>query len=203
MKFKQKLNESYDDITEILKSRFKTYGDLMNYINTIKPSIFGSVQPKSKKELKQIIKETVEREGNNADLNFIDTSLITDMSLLFKNMSGFNGKIDKWDTSKVTDMTLMFDYAKSFNQPIGDWDTSRVKSMDRMFFNAESFNQPIGNWNTSKVTCMYGMFKGTKSFNQSLDDWETSKVTDMGEMFEGSKIEKTENFPYWFDENKQ
>lgn len=203
MKFKQKLNESYDDITEILKSRFKTYSDLMNYIKTIGPSIFGSVQPKSKKELKQIIKETVEREGNNADLNFIDTSLITDMSLLFKNMSGFNGKIDKWDTSNVTDMTLMFDYARSFNQPIGNWNTSNVKNMDYMFLNAESFNQPIGDWDTSKVTCMYGMFQGAKSFNQSLDDWETSKVTDMGEMFEGSKIEKTEEFPYWFDENKQ
>lgn len=36
----------------------------------------------------------------SADLNFIDTSLIKDMSRLFKN-SEFNGDISKWDVSNV------------------------------------------------------------------------------------------------------
>ena len=32
------------------------------------------VQPKTKKELIQIIKDTIEKEGFDCDLNFIDTS---------------------------------------------------------------------------------------------------------------------------------
>lgn len=43
----------------------------------------STVQPKTKKELQSIIKDTISKEGPECDLNFIDTSLITDMSLLF------------------------------------------------------------------------------------------------------------------------
>ena len=52
------------------------------------------VQPKNKVELKKIIEETIKEQGNNCDLNFIDTSLITDMSAIFDE-SDFNGNISK------------------------------------------------------------------------------------------------------------
>ena len=42
-----------------------------------------TVQPKNKEELMEIIEDTIKKEGNRCDLNFIDTSLITDMSGLF------------------------------------------------------------------------------------------------------------------------
>ena len=38
------------------------------------------VQPKTTEELKKIIKDTIEEQGYDCDLNFIDTSKITDMS---------------------------------------------------------------------------------------------------------------------------
>ena len=38
-----------------------------------------SCQPKTTKELKQIIEERISKEGPNCDLNDIDVSLITDM----------------------------------------------------------------------------------------------------------------------------
>ena len=41
------------------------------------------VQPKTKDELKKIIEDTIKEQGFNCDLNFIDTSLIKDMSYLF------------------------------------------------------------------------------------------------------------------------
>lgn len=66
-----------------------------------------TVQPKNKKELEKIINDTIREKGPNCDLNFIDTSLITDMSRLFKS-SKFNGDISKWDTSHVTNMSEMF-----------------------------------------------------------------------------------------------
>ena len=42
-----------------------------------------SCQPKTKDELKDIIKARIKEQGPNCDLNDIDTSLITDMSNLF------------------------------------------------------------------------------------------------------------------------
>jgi hypothetical protein len=53
------------------------------------------VQPKTKDELKEIIEETIKLQGNNANLNFIDTSLITDMYFLF-DKNEFNGDISNW-----------------------------------------------------------------------------------------------------------
>ena len=40
--------------------------------------------PKTKDELKDIIKQRIESEGNECDLNDIDTSNILDMSYLFE-----------------------------------------------------------------------------------------------------------------------
>ena len=65
-----------------------------------------AVQPKNKVELMKIIKDTIKEQGNNCDLNFIDTSLIKDMSYLFYNTK-FNGDISQWDVSNVKDMDHM------------------------------------------------------------------------------------------------
>ena len=86
-----------------------------------------SVRPETKKELKTLILETIKNEGNECDLCFIDTSLITDMSFLFQNMPDFNGKISDWDVSNVTDMHCMFSYARTFNQPLEKWNVSKME----------------------------------------------------------------------------
>ena len=46
-------------------------------------------KPESTKELKQLVRRLIEERGNDADLNDIDTSLITDMSILFSNFNYF------------------------------------------------------------------------------------------------------------------
>ena len=86
-----------------------------------------SVRPETKKELRKLIIDTIKNEGNECDLNFIDTSLITDMSFLFQNMPDFNGKISDWDVSNVTDMHSMFNYARTFNQPLEKWNVSKME----------------------------------------------------------------------------
>ena len=53
-----------------------------------------SCRPADKKELEKIIEERIKKEGNNCNLNDIDTSLITDMSHLFRN-TDFNGDISE------------------------------------------------------------------------------------------------------------
>ena len=67
----------------------------------------NTVQPKTKGDLKKIIKLAIEENGNEVDLNFIDTSKITDMSNLFSK-SNFNGDISKWNVSSVKYMSDMF-----------------------------------------------------------------------------------------------
>ena len=78
---------------------------------------------RDKDHLKQLIKETIEKEGPNCDLNFIDVSLITDMSFMFQD-SPFSGDISNWNVSKVTNMSWMF-WASPFNGDISNWDVSK------------------------------------------------------------------------------
>ena len=155
--------------------------------NSISADRERSVQPKTKEQLSNIILKTIQNDGYECNLNFIDTSNVTDMSGLFKGMEYFNGDISAWDTSNVTNMGGMFNGAKSFNQPIGSWDTSKVTNMCGMFSGAESFNQPIGDWDTSNVEGMNYMFSGAKSFNQPIGNWNISKVSQMGGMFSGAE----------------
>jgi surface protein len=54
--------------------------------------------------------------GFNCNLNWIDTSKVTNMKFLFKD-SEFNGDISMWDVSNVTDMTSMFERS-AFNGDI-------------------------------------------------------------------------------------
>ena len=63
--------------------------------------------PKTKKELKEIIEKLIKERGNNADLNDIDVSAITDMTGVFYN-SVFNGDISEWDVSNVENMDDIF-----------------------------------------------------------------------------------------------
>ena len=115
-----------------------------------------SCQPKTYKELKQIIKDRIDKEGPNCDLNDIDTLLIEDMSWLFRH-SSFNGDISKWDVSNVEYMNHMFD-SSDFNQLIRDWDVSKVNNMRWMFRNSE-FNKDISKWNIKSNCDTTKMFK--------------------------------------------
>ena len=90
-----------------------------------------SCQPKTKDELRDIIKSRIKKEGNNCNLNDIDVSLITDISSLFYR-SSFNGDISEWNVSNANDMTGLF-YRSKFNGDISNWDVSNVNNMWAMF----------------------------------------------------------------------
>ena len=113
-------------------------------------------QPKTKAELQELVKDV------SINLGDIDTSLITDMSGLFKESKrrDFSG-IESWDVSKVTNMSEMFREAVFFNQPLDSWDVSNVEDMWLMFSDAIDFNQSLESWNVSKVKVMCGMFGGS------------------------------------------
>ena len=109
------------------KSFSQLYGKKMKFKYCLNESVKTTVQPKTKDELKKIIEDTIEEQGNNCDLNFIDTSLIDDMSELFFG-SVFNGDISKWNVSNVRKMSYMF-FRSDFNGDISNWNVSNVKVM--------------------------------------------------------------------------
>ncbi len=124
--------------------------------------------PSNKNQLIDLIEDRLEKYGNNIDLNDIDTSEITDMSLLFTySRKSFNGDISSWNVSNVTNMKWMF-VDSDFNGDISSWDVSNVKNMERMFMHSK-FNGDISEWNVKKSTNMFDMFYNSAMKN--IPDW--------------------------------
>ena len=130
----------------------------------------------------------------SGDLLRVCTTLVSDMSSLFKDAKGFNQDISNWDVSNVTDMSSMFSGASSFNQDIGGWNVSNVSYMFSMFSSASSFNQDIGGWNVRNVRAN-NMFMGALSFNQDLSSWTVNIGFSRGESRSLELFSK--NTPNW------
>ena len=117
--------------------------------------------PKTNGELIKIVDKLIKERGNNADLNDIDTSEITDMDGIFEG-SNFNGDISNWDVSNVENMKFMF-YNSEFNGDLSKWNVSNVKDMMSMFYASEftAENGDIYEWDVRNVQIMFSMFTGT------------------------------------------
>ena len=142
--------------------------------------------PKTKDELEDIIKRRIKSEGNECDLNDIDTSNITNMSNLFE-FSKFNGDISRWNVSKVTNMEGMF-VESTFTGDISNWVVSNVTNMKYMFMHS-AFDGDISNWNVSNVKNMRSMFLYSK-FNSDISNWDVSNVIDKSHIFDNCPIEE-------------
>ena len=118
----------------------------------------ATVTPKSRDELRSIIEQELEHQGPDADLNFIDTSEITDMSELFYELNISNIKIDEWDVRNVTDMHGMFAWCKDFNCDLSGWDVSNVTNMADMFNSCKEFKCDLSDWNVSNVVKHFSIF---------------------------------------------
>ena len=178
------------NLTKFLSERMKIIPISNNELGKINGKLYN-YYPKDKRELMSIIDKRIKEEGNECDLNDIDTSKITDMSRLFYynsvlSFSEFNGNISEWDVSNVTNMTEMFRNASKFNCDISQWDVSKVTSMISMFDHAKSFNQNISKWNMSNVKNIAEMFLLAESFNQDISNWDVSNVEYMGHFLHGA-----------------
>ena len=95
-------------------------------------------KPKNKDELEDAVylwcEDKEEALNIYSHISIWDTSLITDMSELFKEYECFNDNINYWDVSNVTNMSDMFYKASSFNQPLNLWNVSNVTNVKNMFY---------------------------------------------------------------------
>lgn len=139
---------------------------LTEYLNT---KVKSSIIKADDNNIRQIIKDELDRLGHNADLNHIDVSNVTDMSFVFcaraitRECLGFeyddiNPDVSKWDVSNVTDMKYMFYYCEKFNCDISGWDVSNVKDMTNMFYRCKKFYQNLNDWNVENVKSYSYMF---------------------------------------------
>ena len=136
---------------------------------------FDKVQPKNKIQLKQLVDYAFKH--NIYDLNFIDTSEITDMSHLFCNCM-HNFDVSSWDVSNVTNMGCTFYKCNMFTgKGLENWDVSNAINMGYMFYHCKNFNCDLSNWDVSKVKNMNYMFYNCKNFNCDLSDWDISNIT--------------------------
>ena len=108
-----------------------------------KDSIKYHYYPTNKKELRSLIQKLLEERGNDADLNDIDVSDVTDMSNLFKDLDPYNINISEWNISNVESMWNMFCDCENFNSDLSKWDVSNVEDMYFMFSGCNSLkNKP-------------------------------------------------------------
>ena len=107
--------------------------------------------------IRDSVKHSIELLGDECNLNFIDTELITNMRYMFDG-SKFNGDISSWNVENVTNMKYMF-YGSKFNGNISDWDVENVTNM-RCMFDSSKFNGDISDWDVGNVTDMEFMFYG-------------------------------------------
>ena len=122
-----------------------------------------------------------------------DTSLITDMSHLFKNFNKFDYNINNWNVSNVINMEGMFINAKKFNQPLDMWDVSKVKNMNSMFINCNNFNQNLSTWKLSSLETKKNIFFKCDSFYNSLNNWDFTDIIELTTYF-SNEFYKSEYF---------
>ena len=157
-----------------------TYGWYKTRVKNIVFKTKGIYLPEESSYFFQMIK------GKIIGCNKLNTSKVTDMSIMFYGATSANPDVSQWDTSKVTDMSNMFSGATSANPDVSKWDTSKVTDMHEMFSRATSANPDVSSWDTSKVNNMRDMFRGATSANPDVSKWDTSKATDMSGMFSGA-----------------
>ena len=120
------------------------------------------------------------------DLSNFDTSQVTDMKYMFRDMSSLTTlNLSNFDTSRVTNMEVMFYGMSSLTSlDLSNFDTSQVKYMNYMFSYMSSLTTlDLSNFDTSQVAYMNSMFSGTSLTSLNLSNFDTSKVMKMSNMF--------------------
>ena len=137
---------------------------------------------------------TTFKNATSIDLSFFDTSKVTNMSFMFKDLSKLTSlDVSNFDTSKVTNMNCLFSGVSSITSlDVSNFDTSKVTYMNGTFANLKSLNDlDLSNFDTSNVTDMGSMFENTIVLDGiDLSSFDTSNVKNMHNMFYNTKTPK-------------
>ena len=141
--------------------------------------------PKDRVELINIVRERLEK-NQNADLNDIDTSEITDMHDLFEYIATGEINLSNWDVSKVTNMYGMFHGCSKLTKiDLSKWDVSNLENTGFMFDGCSGLKAVnVSTWNTSNLKdTKYMFYKCQALQNIDISNWDVSSIEDMNRMF--------------------
>ena len=153
-------------------------------------------QPKTKKELIQIIEALSLIDPKNINLNWIDISNITDLTRVFAKSSGLTIDCSEWDTRHVEKFNYIFAFInKSTMIKANNWQFDSAKELDGMFYftsNNASVEIDADKWNTENVTTMKNMFAycSNQSFLHYATKIDISGCTNFEKMFANSKCKE-------------
>ena len=88
----------------------------------------------------------------------LDTSEVTDMSVLFAEFETCNPYVNSWQTGKSTNMFKMFRRAGKFNLPLNchTLQVDLALEASEMIHEAHVFNQPLNSWQISSDALTQG-----------------------------------------------
>ncbi len=141
-------------------------------------------KPIHRNELIRLVRECIEAEGEDCDLNHIDVSAMTDFRSVFQ-VQPFKGDISRWNMSNATSLCRMFQ-GSTFNGDISGWDVSKVVNFSDMFSNGK-FNGDVSQWSVGNAENMSEMFSAS-AFEGDVSRWDVSKVQTFEEMFRATKF---------------
>lgn len=167
----------------------------------------ATVVAKHRVHLKQLINRTINKQGPDCDLNFIDVSKVMDMSRLFAR-SRFDGDISSWKVSDECDLSCIFrgsrleesGKAKSWLDKVYRERVENSKNADgvmvarsRAHLKAlidsmvwlEGDRCDLNGIDISRVTNMNYLFEFSL-FDGDISKWDVSHVTEMDYMFADS-----------------
>jgi surface protein len=167
---------------------------LLEFLSTnVKQSIIHA----DDKTIRDMVKSEIDRLGNDADLNHIDVSAVTNFAGLFavrediagepkrlgKKYKTINPDISRWNTENATNFDSLFLGCEKFNCDLSEWKTGNVENMSYTFCCCYDFSSDLSDWDVSSCLRMNGMFSIAKSFDCDISSWKVGNVWDMEYMF--------------------
>lgn len=147
--------------------------------------------------IKDLVNEAIKNYGTGVDLNFIDTSKVTNMNSLF-DQTDFEGDISYWNVSNVTNMNYMFYKCENFNCNLSNWELKNLKRAEGMFEGCSNFiGIGLDNWELSKLEYANFMFANCENFNQDLSKWDPCRLKHTIKMFYNCEKLKGTGLEHW------
>lgn len=122
----------------------------------------------------------------HVDLNYIDTSEVTNLTSVFNSSKMESVDISQWDTSNVQTMNSMFQYCSSLSDIKFNFRTANLTNMGTMFDGCRNLPSiDLSMFDVSKVTDMFAIFNDCFSLASiNISNWDMRSVNSVSRMFE-------------------
>ena len=126
------------------------------------------------------------------DLQYFDTSNVTNMMSLFYCSNVEKIYFYEFDTHKVTNMSLMFSKCQHLTElDLSSFNTRNVVNMEGMFEWCSVHHLDLSNFDTKCVATFEGMFVGCEFDKLNIKSFSTSTAVSFKRMFRGCTVKGT------------